>query len=367
MTAAIRPSSGAPYARMLGIGAYRPSRVVTNAEICERLDSSDEWIRTRSGIASRRWAGPGESLQEMSAIAGGKALAQSGISPDQVGCLIIATSTHAEQTPPLAPRVAHQLGSTGVAFDISAGCAGFCCVLSMASDMIRAGSTEYALVIGAERLSVFTSPTDRGTAFLFADGAGAAVVGPSDTPGIGPVVWGSDGSHWELIRHSHPWDTLYNGETTPADHYVQVQGQEVFRWAAYRMVPVARQALEKAGVSVDDLDAFIPHQANLRITEAMTRALKLPEHIPVARDIVESGNTSAASVPLAIEAMLTAGEAPSGGTALLVGFGAGLVYAAQVVTLPSALTSSDLPRPRKAQAGSDADGADTPARSPAGP
>jgi 3-oxoacyl-[acyl-carrier-protein] synthase-3 len=333
MSSPIRPSIGAPHARILGVGGYRPARVVTNAEICEKIDSSDEWIRTRSGIETRRWAGPGETVTEMSLAAAGKALAQAGITPEQVGCVLVATVSHLKQTPSAAAEIAHRLGAAqAAALDISAACAGFCYGLAMASDMVRGGSAEYVVVIGVERLSDITDPTDRSTAFIFGDGAGAVVVGPSDEPGIGPVAWGADGAQLDAIQTSS-WEDLRTDRDL-AWPVLRMAGQQVFRWASYSMVPVAKQALERAGVAAEDLDAFIPHQANMRITDAMIRALKLPAHVPVARDIAEAGNTSAASIPLAMERMLEAGEVPGGGTALLIGFGAGLVYAAQVVTLP---------------------------------
>jgi 3-oxoacyl-[acyl-carrier-protein] synthase-3 len=187
--------------------------------------------------------------------------------------------------------------------------------------------------VGVEKLSDFTDLDDRGTAFIFGDGAGAVVIGPSDVPGIGPTVWGSDGALWDAIRSKEPWDRekLAAGGEWP---YLTMAGQTVFRWAVWQMAPVAQQALEKAGISADQLDAFIPHQANMRIIDSMIKALKLPAHVPVARDIAETGNTSAASIPLAMERMLREGEAPHGGLALTIGFGAGLSYAAQVVTLP---------------------------------
>jgi len=292
MTASIRSISGAPHARILGIGAYRPTHVVTNEDICRRLDSSDEWIQARTGIRTRRFAGPAETVLEMARAAAEKALAHSGVAPTQIGCVLVATVTHLEQLPAIAPRIAHALGTDGAAaFDLAAACAGFCYGLAQAVALVRDGSAEYVLVIGVEKLSAFTDPTDRSTAFIFGDGAGAVVVGPSQVPAIGPVVWGSDGSGWELISMTHPWDRLRE-DPGAGLATVRVQGQEVFRWASFTMAPVARQALAKAGVAIEDLDAFIPHQANLRITEAMARALKLPGHVAVARDIVDMGNTS---------------------------------------------------------------------------
>ncbi|MFI9275115.1 beta-ketoacyl-ACP synthase III [Kitasatospora sp. NPDC052896] len=343
-TPQIRPASGASYSRIHGVGGYRPVRVIPNAEVLQWIDSSDEWIRTRSGIAERRWAGPDESVSEMSVQAAGKAIAQAGIDPAQIGGVIVATVSHFKQTPAIATEIAQRLGcGTAPAFDISAACAGFGYGLSLADGMIRGGSAEYVLVIGVERLSDLTDKHDRSTAFIFGDGAGAAVVGPSDTPGIGKVIWGSDGSQKDVISQTEAWDTAFskpdaiNGAGTGSELIwptLRMEGQPVFRWAVWEMAKVAQQALDAAGVRADQLGAFIPHQANMRITDAMIKALKLPESVPVARDIAETGNTSAASIPLAMERMLESGEAKSGDLALIIGFGAGLVYAAAVVTLP---------------------------------
>ena len=326
--------SGAPFARMLGIGSYSPARVVTNAEMCERIDSTDEWIRERSGITERRFAAQDETVADMAVAAASKALASAGITADQVDCVIVASVTHLKATPSAAAEVSHRLGAgRAPAFDISAACAGFCYGLSMAQDFIRGGSAKYVVVIGVEKLTDIVDPNDRSTAFLFADGAGAAVIGPSDTPAIGPTVWGADGSQLDAITMSGRYEDLRDNDTAEYPHVV-MQGQAVFRWAVHDMSIVAQQALDAAGITADQLDAFIPHQANLRIVDAMVRSLKLPADIPVARDIVTSGNTSAASIPLAMDHMLQAGHIRSGGLALLIGFGAGLAYAAQVVELP---------------------------------
>jgi 3-oxoacyl-[acyl-carrier-protein] synthase III len=334
MTAPISPSVGAQHAAMLGIGAYRPSRVVTNEEICEHIDSSDEWIRTRSGIIERRWATDEETVQAMSVGAARAALDQAGVAPEQVDCVVVATVSHMLQTPAVAPLIAHELGAhKAAAFDVSAACAGFCYGVALASDLVRGGSSKYVLAIGVERLSDITDRADRGTAFIFADGAGAALVGPSDQTGIGPVVWGSDGEQAYLIRQNETWpEALRTGEAVMPT--LRMEGNPVFRWASYEMAKTAREALDRAGITVDDLDAFIPHQANMRIIDAMARALRLPDSVEIARDIAYQGNTSAASVPLAMAAMIENGQVKSGDNALLVAFGAGLVYAAQVVTVP---------------------------------
>lgn len=207
--------------------------------------------------------------------------------------------------------------------------------------MVRGGSATHVLVVGVEKLSDFTDLDDRSTAFIFGDGAGAAVVGPSDTPAISPTVWGSDGTQWDTIAQKESWTDLRDQWADADDSGEQhewppilMKGQAVFRWAVWGMAPVAQKALDAAGIRAEDLDAFIPHQANMRIIDSMIKQLHLPADIPVARDIAETANTSAASIPLATERMLREGRAPHGGLALQIGFGAGLVYAAQVVVLP---------------------------------
>ena len=334
MTATLKPSAGSREAKLLGIGTYRPSRVVPNAEIVEAIDSSDEWIQQRSGIKERRFAGPDETIQMMSVAASRQAMERAGIEAAQVDCVIVATVSHMLQTPAIATAIAHELGTDKApAFDISAACAGFCHGLALGSDMVRGGSAKHVLVIGVERLTDITSLNDRGTAFIFADGAGAAVVGPSDEVGIGPVVWGSDGEQFDLIRQTEDWRDVMT-QDKPAMPHLVMQGSAVFRWASYEMAKVAAQALDRAGITVDDLDVFVPHQANMRIIDAMARSMKLPSTVKIARDIAEQGNTSAASIPLALGRMIEEGEAKSGDTALLIAFGAGLAYAAQVVTVP---------------------------------
>jgi 3-oxoacyl-[acyl-carrier-protein] synthase-3 len=331
--ATLSTTTGAAYARIWGVGGYRPDRVVTNDEICEHIDSSDEWIRERTGIISRRYAAPEETVVDMASAAAVEALKTAGITASQVSTVIVATVTHPYQTPAAAPMVADRIGATpAVAFDISAACAGYCHGIALANDMVRSGSAQFVLVVGVEKLSDFTDRTDRGSAFIFGDGAGAAIVGPSDFPGIGPTVWGSDGAKWDTISQRNSWIEVRDEDIAwPA---ITMQGQSVFRWAVWSMAPIAQAALDQAGIKADDLDAFIPHQANMRIIDALVKQLKLPEHIAIARDIAETGNTSAASVPLATQRMLDSGEAPHGGLALQIAFGAGLVYAAQVIVLP---------------------------------
>lgn len=329
----LSPSIGAAHAAVLGVGAYRPTRLVHNEELVEAIDSSDEWIQQRSGIRTRRFAGPDETVVSMSVAAARDALAAAGVSAEQVDAVVVATISHLLQTPSAATAIAHELGTQqAAAFDISAACAGFCHGIALANDMVRSGSAGHVLVIGVEKLSDITDPTDRGTAFIFADGAGAVVVGPSEEAGIGPVVWGSDGEHYDHIRTPDLREIVASGELRIP--VLTMKGSEVFRWASFAMAKVALRAVEQAGITVDDLDCFVPHQANNRITDAMARAIGLPDTVRIARDVVDAGNTSAASVPLALHRMIVDGDARSGDVALLIAFGAGLSYAAQVITVP---------------------------------
>ncbi|MGP3971159.1 ketoacyl-ACP synthase III [Streptomyces sp. 6N223] len=332
MSATLKVSRGAPYARILGVGGYRPTREVPNEEILKHIDSSDEWIRSRSGIVTRNWASPEETVTEMSLAASGKALADAGLDAERVDAVIISTVSHFKQTPAVATEIAHRLGAgSPAAFDISAACAGFGYGLTIGRGLIVDGSARHVLIVGVERLSDLTDLTDRSTAFLFGDGAGAVVLGPSEEPGIGPTIWGSEGDKSDTISQTVPWDRYEPGQKFPA---LRQEGQTVFRWAVFEIAKVAQQALDAAGITAEQLDVFIPHQANLRIIDSMVKTLKLPEHVAVARDVETTGNTSAASIPLAMERMLATGQAKSGDTALVIGFGAGLVYAATVVTLP---------------------------------
>jgi 3-oxoacyl-(acyl-carrier-protein) synthase III len=319
----IQVPSGAPGSRLLGLGSYRPRRRVTNDELAQTMDTSDEWIQSRVGIAERRWADEDETLVEMAVAAGGKAIAASGLSPDEIDLAIAASCSLTAPIPGIGPQVAHRLGIPRPgAFDLNAGCAGWCYALGAADVAIRAGSARNVLVVGVERLTDVTDLTDRSTAVIFADGAGAAVVGAADEPGVGPVVWGSDGDQYNAIE-------IAAGRST-----MTMAGQAVYRWATTKLTETLQQAMARAGVTPDDIDVFAPHQANLRIIESMTKKLGLPERTVIARDIVVSGNTSAASVPLALTALLESGEAKSGDLALVLGYGAGLTFAGQVLRLP---------------------------------
>jgi 3-oxoacyl-[acyl-carrier-protein] synthase III len=319
-------AQGAVGARILGVGDYRPVRVMPNTELESLVETSDQWIRERTGIETRHIAAPDETVVDMAAAAGAKALAAAGLTPADIDLVLVATCSHADRMPGAAPLVAYRLGiSSPGALDVNAACAGFPYAVAQASDAIRAGNARRALVIGAEKMSALLDWTDRGTCILFGDGAGAVVIGPSDEPGIGPIVWGSDGERGDLIT------CLLD------DPFLRMDGQPVFRWATTSLAPVVAEACARAGIAVSDLDALVLHQANARIIDAVVRALRplgLRDDVVVAKDVVHSGNTSAASIPMALARVLEGGEVESGALALLLGFGSGLNYSGQVVSLP---------------------------------
>ncbi len=330
----IAATSGPTNVGLLSVGAFRPERVVTNDEICQHIESSDEWIYTRTGIKSRRFAADEESATSMAIEAARRALSNASLSGTDLDGVIVATSTHFVQTPASAPMVASALGATGVlGFDISAGCAGFGYALGVAADMIRAGSAATLLVVGTEKLSPTVDMQDRSNCFIFADGAGAVVVGQTPMQGIGPTIWGSDGEQANAIRQDIDWITYTENPTGPRP-YLRLEGTAVFRWAAFEMGKVGRQAMDAAGVRPDEIDVFVPHQANSRINELLARNMDLRPDAIVANDIEHTGNTSAASIPLAMAQLLATGAAKPGDLALLIGYGAGLSYAAQVVRMP---------------------------------
>ena len=294
----------------------------------------------RTGIESRRFAGANESVVDMAIGAAEQALTRAKLIITDVDTVIVSTITYPHQAPSAATEVIQRMGHpTAAAFDISAACAGFCYGVAMAHDMVRAGSAKKVLVIGVEKISDFTDPTDRATAFIFADGAGAVIIGESAEPGIGPVEWGSDSENRDAILMNPSWIEVRNTETqlTKADvkwPNIFQEGQKVFRWAVFSMSKAALKALDAAGLTVDDIDAFIPHQANVRIIETMAKEMKLPDSVVIADDIRKNGNTSAASIPLAMDTLLEKHPELHGKVALLIGYGAGLVYAGQVVKLP---------------------------------
>lgn len=341
------------YGAILGIGGYRPSRIVGNAELSARLGFTEDWIERNSGILERRYAGPKETLAMMAAEAADNALVNADIPASEIDMVLLATMSNLVQTPPLAVRVAHELGaSRAAAIDLSGACAGFCHGLALAADAIRAASATHVLVIGAERMTDIVDPDDADIAFIFADGAGAAVIGPSATPGLGPVVRRASGELGDALRMSASWGEFaaspcppgspgspgspcpQGSPRPPGRPWMRMNGLQVFRWTMDEVTPASRRALASAGVGLDELDVFVPHQANARMIDLMARRLSLTERTVVARDVRFSGNTSAASVPLALDSLLAAGTVRKGAVALLMGYGAGLNFAGQAAVLP---------------------------------
>jgi 3-oxoacyl-[acyl-carrier-protein] synthase III len=310
--------------KVISLGHYQPSRVLTNEELARIVDTNDEWIRSRVGIAERRIADD-ETLPDLATAAAEKAIAGSGLNATDIDLVVVATCTAVDRCPNVATRVAARLGIRApAAYDVNTACSGFSYALATADHAIRAGASRHALVIGAEKLSEFIDWTDRTTCILFGDGAGAAVVTSTvegEPDGIGPVLWGSAPERGDVV--------VIEGWRP----YVKQEGQTVFRWATTELPALAREACQRAGITPSELAAFVPHQANLRSIDPIARKLDAPDLV-VGRDIVESGNTSAASIPLAWSKLVERREIPAGSPVLLFGFGGGLTYAGQVVRCP---------------------------------
>ncbi|MFK4864184.1 beta-ketoacyl-ACP synthase III [Streptomyces sp. CSMPJR101] len=308
--------------RIVAVGHYQPARILTNEDLAGMVDTSDEWITSRVGIRSRHIAGPDEPVDELAAHAAAKALAAAGLTPADIDLVLVATSTAVDRSPNMAARVAARLGMPSpAAMDINVVCAGFTHALATADHAVRAGGATRALVIGADKMSDVTDWTDRTTCVLVGDGAGAAVVEASGEQGIGPVLWGSVPEMGHAVRI----------EGQPA-RFAQ-EGQSVYRWATTKLPAIARGACERAGYAPEDLAAVVLHQANLRIIEPLAQKLGAVNAV-VARDVTESGNTSAASIPLAFSKLVEQGRISSGDPVLLFGFGGNLSYGGQVVRCP---------------------------------
>ena len=331
----LHQQTGAKGSRILAFGADRGDLVVPNDDIVGPINSSDEWIRQRTGVIERRRASDAVSVLDLATNASREAIERAGIDPAEIGAVLVSTISHDTATPSLSSKLAERIGATPApAYDISAACAGFTYGVAQADSFIRTGLAKYVLVVGAEKLSQFNNPTDRTVSFLLADGAGAAVLGPSEEPGVATTIWGSDGSKWDAVGMDSTLTEYRNGAGEVAWPTMRQDGPSVFRWAVWEMAKVAQQALDAAGIRADELAAFIPHQANMRIIDELAKQLKLPESVAIARDIAHTGNTSAASIPLAAHTLLKEHAELSGGLALQIGFGAGLVFGAQVVRLP---------------------------------
>ena len=335
--------AGAAGSRIVGLGHHQPEKVMTNDDVARFVETNDEWIRSRTGIVTRHVAADDVTVADMATGAARHALEDAGVAGTDVDLVVVATTTATDRSPNTAGRVAYAL-RTGVqpgastpegedepdlrdvvgpaVIDVNTACSGFAYAVGIADQAIRAGSARTAVVVGSEKLTSVTDWTDRSTCILTADGAGAAVLQAADAPAVGPVVWGSEPELTPAVRIE-----------APAEKFAQ-DGRAVFKWAITRAADRARRVVDASGLTLDDIGVLVAHQANLRIIEQMVKQLGLPESVVVARDIVDTGNTSAASIPLATERLLAEGRASSGDLALQIGFGAGLVYAAQVVVLP---------------------------------
>ncbi len=303
-----------------GIGAALPERVVANAEIAERAGVSEDWIVARTGVHERRHVAEGERLDALATDAGRRALEDAGVEPEELDLVLVATMSPDEVSPNAAPLVAHELGAYAAgALDVGAACTGFLGALGLAAAQIESGRAERTLVIGADVLSRMLDPADRGTAALFADGAGAAVVAPTQNgASVGPVLLRADGGGAAAIRATHE------------ERLIRMQGHDTFREAVRRLSESTLQALERADVSLDEVDLFVYHQANARILRAVGEKLGLDRE-RVIDCIDRYGNTSSATIPLALAEARERGLLEPGATVLLAAFGAGFTWGAGVV------------------------------------
>ncbi len=326
------------YGNIVGWGKYAPERVLTNADLERMVDTSDEWIVSRTGIRERRVVSEGETTSHLAIEASRQALELAGVRARDLGLIIVATSSPDYLTPPISSQVQHALGAKDVgAFTLVAGCPGFVYGLATAQQFIASGACDTILVVGVEIISRFIDYTDRSTCVLFGDGAGAVVLQVSDQPsGVLSFVLGSDGSGAQhLILPG-------GGTTAPPTHetieaglqFLRMDGKQVFRFATRILGKALKQAIQQAGLTTDDIDLFIPHQANRRIIESAARYVGLPEE-KVFINIDRYGNTSAASIPIALTEAIEQGRARAGDTLAFVAFGAGLTWAASVVKLGS--------------------------------
>ena len=321
------------FSKITGTGSYSPEKVMTNYDFEQIVDTSDEWIRTRTGIVERRIADPDMASSDMAYEASLKALEASGVNPDEIDGIIVGTISPDYFFPSTGCLVQSKLGAKNAyAFDLLAGCSGFLYALHVADGIIKSGSASTILVVGAETLSRITDFEDRSTCILFGDGAGAAVVQRSSEPGVLSSCLSSDGDQWELLYMPG------GGSRIPAtiesvknrEHYLKMKGNEVFKVAVKSLENASIQAIEKADLTPDDIDYFIPHQANYRILEAVRKRLDMPEE-KVFCNLDRYGNTSSASVPIALDEAIRKGAIKPGSNVLIAVFGAGFTWGAAVI------------------------------------
>ncbi len=320
------------HAAIIGVGSYLPERRLTNADLEQMVDTSDEWILSRTGISERRIVAEGQATSDMAAEAGSRALASAGADPGKVDLLIVATSTPDMSMPSAAALAQSKMGLTCPAIDVNAACTGFIYALQLGASAIESGRARKVLVIGADTLSSIVDFTDRTTCILFGDGAGAVLLRASTAPGILGIHLGADGNGAKML------EVRAGGSAAPCtperlaarEQFVIMNGNEIFKFAVRRIPQVTKQALRESHLTIEDIDWLVPHQANQRITNTIAERLGIPEE-HVVSTIRETGNTSAASIPLALDALYTGGRLRPGQTLALVGFGAGLTWGAAIV------------------------------------
>lgn len=315
------------YAKILGTGSYLPANRVSNDDLAKRIDTSDEWITTRTGIKNRHIAAEEEKTSDLAAYAAQKALESAGVGADEIDLIIVATATPDMQFPATATIVQHKLGIAGCpAFDVQAVCAGFMYALNTANAYIKSGMAKKALVIGAEIFSRIMDWSDRSTCVLFGDGAGAVVLGASDEPGIIHSRLQADGNYLDLLKVPAQ---IADGKVT-GDPFLRMDGQGVFKFAVKSLSQVAEDVLKEAGMTAEAVDWIVPHQANKRIIESTAKHLGIPME-KVILTVQDHGNTSAASIPLALDAGVREGRIVRGQTLLLEGIGGGFAWGAVLV------------------------------------
>jgi len=328
----MRPSEQPRFAEIAGIGSYLPERVLTNAELEVMVDTSDAWIKARTGISERRIAAPNQASSDLAAEAGSRALADAGLSAEDLDLIIVGTSSPDMVFPSTACLTQAKLNATCPSYDLNAACTGFVYALQAGVSAIESGRADVVLVIGADALSRYVDFTDRSTCVLFGDGAGAVVLRASQAAGVLGIALGSDGTGSELLK------VPSGGSAMPITHeliarkaqYIKMNGNEVFRFAVRAIPKVTRKALELSDLSIGDIDWLIPHQANQRILDTIEARLGI-EHERVFTNLARTGNTSAASIPLALDELYTGGNLRHGNHLALVGFGAGLTWGAAIV------------------------------------
>ena len=320
------------YSRIISVGSYQPDNIVTNEELEQQVDTSDEWIRSRTGIESRAIAKPDQATSDLAILAADAAIKKSGITKDEIDLIIVGTCTPDVATPNVGVIIQESLGLNSCpAFSVEAACSGFIYALNIANKFILSGESKCALVVGAETLSRITDWTDRNTCVLFADGAGAAILKPSEDTGIIYSEISADGSYSDLLYVPYGTSRKPINEKEN-DYFLQMKGNEVFKVAVKKLESIAINTMKENDLTSDDIDWFIPHQANIRIIQAVAKRLDMPME-KVIVTLSDHGNTSAASIPLALDKAITDGRILKGDKILMQSFGAGFTWGTVLLTL----------------------------------